>query len=68
VTGQLIDQDSACIDHDHKTGVVRGLVTSKVNLAIGLLDENPEFADHVAEYLRHHKKRRKSSALRRKRG
>ena len=40
------------VDHDHDTGRVRGLLCHKCNTAIGLLRDDPELADRVAEYLR----------------
>ena len=40
-----------CIDHDHKTGKVRGLLCNKCNRAIGLLDDNPELLIIAAAYL-----------------
>lgn len=40
------------VDHCHETDAVRGLLCSKCNFAIGLLDDNPEYATKAAEYLR----------------
>lgn len=40
------------VDHDHETGVVRGLLCHRCNVAVGLLQNSPEFADAVADYLR----------------
>lgn len=40
------------IDHDHRTGVIRGIVHSQCNLAIGLFNENPEALIHAVDYLR----------------
>lgn len=40
-----------CVDHDHKTGAVRGLLCSNCNTAIGLLREDPELLARAAEYL-----------------
>jgi Recombination endonuclease VII len=39
------------VDHDHKTGKVRGLLCSKCNLAVGLLDDDVERAQGLVEYL-----------------
>jgi len=40
------------VDHDHKNGKVRGLLCQKCNRALGLLDDSPERALKVAQYLR----------------
>lgn len=42
------------IDHCHKTGVVRELLCSNCNLAIGLLDDDPIIAQAVSIYLSRH--------------
>ena len=39
------------VDHDHDTGEIRGLLCSKCNTAIGLLDDDPKRARAVARYL-----------------
>lgn len=39
------------IDHDHKTGTVRGLLCSKCNTAIGFLQDNPDFMRNAANYI-----------------
>ena len=39
------------VDHDHKTGVIRGLLCKKCNKAIGLLQDNADFCRAAAEYL-----------------
>lgn len=41
-----------CIDHDHITGRVRGLLCSGCNRAIGLLGDNVQMVDRAAAYLR----------------
>ncbi len=40
------------IDHCHDTGRIRGLLCTKCNTAVGLLDNDPERAELVAAYLR----------------
>lgn len=39
------------VDHDHKTGLVRGLLCFKCNYAIGLLEDSPQRARNAAKYL-----------------
>jgi hypothetical protein len=40
------------VDHDHDTGEVRGLLCSKCNKGIGLLQDNSDFCNSAAEYLK----------------
>lgn len=40
-----------CIDHDHKTGQLRGLLCSRCNSGIGLLDDNPDILLIAARYI-----------------
>lgn len=40
------------IDHDHRTGEVRGLLCAGCNFAAGLLEDDPRRAEGLAEYLR----------------
>lgn len=44
------------VDHDHETGVVRELLCSLCNSALGMLKDNPVNAERAAEYLRKHGK------------
>jgi hypothetical protein len=39
------------VDHDHTTGVVRGLLCSRCNTAVGLLRDDPRLAIAAADYL-----------------
>jgi hypothetical protein len=40
------------LDHDHLTGAFRGWLCNNCNMAIGLLKDNPELCEKVAQYLR----------------
>jgi len=42
------------VDHNHTTGVIRGLLCSPCNQSIGLFKEDPEILDVAAAYLRSH--------------
>lgn len=43
-----------CVDHCHATGVVRGLLCDKCNMAIGYLSDSPLHARKAMEYLARH--------------
>lgn len=43
-----------CVDHNHDTNKVRGLLCKKCNQAIGLLQDNAEFCESAGRYLRLH--------------
>jgi hypothetical protein len=40
-----------CVDHDHKTGVIRGLLCNSCNGALGLFEESLELLEKAARYL-----------------
>lgn len=40
-----------CVDHDHKTGKVRGLLCNKCNTALGLLKESKQTITALLNYL-----------------
>lgn len=47
-----IPDAALCIDHDHETKLVRGLLCSKCNAALGLLRDDPDVVEEAARYLR----------------
>lgn len=42
------------VDHDHRTGMVRQLLCSKCNLAIGYLNDDIRLAESLCAYIRRH--------------
>lgn len=47
-------KQNLCVDHDHTTGAVRGLLCSFCNSAIGYLSDNPERAMNVVKYIQYY--------------
>lgn len=44
-------KDRVCVDHNHNTGEIRGLVCHKCNLAAGNVNDSSSYALQVARYL-----------------
>ncbi len=44
-------RNTANVDHCHATGIVRGILCSNCNRAVGLLEDSPERFRAAAEYL-----------------
>lgn len=42
------------VDHDHRTGNVRGVLCRPHNAAIGLIGENPKLLEKTIRYLEKH--------------
>ena len=40
------------VDHDHRTGEIRGLLCNPCNLRLGWVEDDPTILNRVAEYLR----------------
>jgi hypothetical protein len=40
-----------CVDHDHETNAVRGLICHHCNMAIGLINDSPTIASRMSAYL-----------------
>jgi hypothetical protein len=47
-----MDGFELAVDHDRKTGTIRGLLCLKCNTVVDLVDGSPERLDAAAEYLR----------------
>lgn len=45
---------SLCVDHDHKTGKVRGLLCNGCNVALGHLKDDPERVRRLLVYIQGH--------------
>lgn len=41
-----------CVDHDHETGAIRGLLCSRCNSALGLLNDDPNRLLMLVDYLK----------------
>lgn len=44
-------QEPLCVDHDHETGVIRGLLCGRCNKGIGLLGDSLEGLERAVRYL-----------------
>lgn len=47
--------ESLCVDHDHETGKIRGLLCHKCNSALGLFMESEESLEKAINYLKNGK-------------
>lgn len=44
--------DTVCVDHDHKTGRIRGIICHRCNLSLGRFDDNIRLILNAIRYLR----------------
>ena len=51
ICGRTPGHTRLCVDHDHATGEVRGLLCKPCNQALGLFAEDPSIVAKAAEYL-----------------
>lgn len=52
-----------CVDHDHKTNAIRGLLCNNCNTSLGLLKDDPELVIRAYNYLviHNHKQQQKGN-------
>jgi CRISPR/Cas system-associated protein Cas10 (large subunit of type III CRISPR-Cas system) len=52
ICGTSFEVTKAFVDHDHKTGGVRGLLCSQCNTLLGMAKDNTEVLEAAIQYLR----------------
>jgi hypothetical protein len=51
ICGDLANGMSLCVDHNHNTGEIRGLLCHACNVGIGKFDDDPNFLRRAIKYL-----------------
>ena len=49
-------QSDACVDHNHETGEIRGLLCMQCNVGLGSFNDNPKLIIKILKYLRKEEK------------
>ena len=44
-------EKALCVDHNHETGLIRGLLCSNCNVGLGNFRDNPDFLRRAADYI-----------------
>ena len=55
VRNNSMEKRNLAVDHDHRTGKIRGLLCTHCNQGIGNFRENPDFLAKAISYLLNHK-------------
>ena len=55
--GEGKNKDKACIDHNHQTNKIRGLLCASCNLGIGELKEDTKILENAIKYLKEHEEK-----------
>ena len=55
ICGKSFGESAPCIDHDHKTNQVRGILCSTCNMALGLLNDDISIFFNAITYLKKEK-------------
>ena len=53
ICGRKQPEKWLAVDHDHETGVIRGLLCSRCNSGLGQFKDNPDRLRLAADYLEH---------------
>lgn len=51
ICGSILKEKKRCVDHDHKTGKIRGILCAKCNLSLGFIENKTEFVKKAGDYL-----------------
>jgi hypothetical protein len=53
-SGKTRPKDKLCVDHDHTTGKIRGLLCSHCNSGLGMFKDDPVLLQKAIDYLKNH--------------